>query len=211
MKKHSLFKKAVLVSLFGHLALFSVFGFSFSGNPANLLHPDISFWGGVLSNLQVSRPETVLLKNMKLLKLAGKEFPLASKERSGIFSPVIPAVKPQLNPVKDAEKSLFEKEEMPWIKQPGVKEPVIIFHPTLPYDFSLLFKDRQVAHVELDFKVNPKEEPEAILVKRRVSSGNLEVDLLSLRYIEHYLFIQESRFAPDKWQTVKIDLTGKND
>ncbi|MCX5710329.1 MAG: hypothetical protein NT088_06400 [Candidatus Omnitrophica bacterium] len=211
MKKAGLFKKTVLFSLFGHLTFFSIFNFTFAGSPADFLHTDISFWGGVLSNSQIVRPESGALRNTKQLKVSAKAIPGTAKETNRVFPAALPLFKPQVSVAFNEVKAGFEKEEMPWIKQPKVKEPVIIFHPALPYDFSLYFKDRQIAHVELDFKINPKEEPEAILVKRRVSSGNLEVDLLSLRYIEHYLFIQESRFTPDKWQTVKIDLTGKND
>jgi len=212
MKITALFRKTVLISLFGHLTFFSIFNFTFSGRSADFLHTDISFWGGVLSNSQIIRPEAAAPRNIRQLKVHPKAMPGPAKETNTAFLTGLPAVKPHVSPVSNEVKQPPpEKGQMPWIKQPKVKEPVIIFHPALPYDFSLYFKDRQVAHVELDFKVNPKEEPEAIIVKRRVSSGNLEVDLLSLRYIEHYLFIQESRFTPDKWQTVKIDLTGKND
>jgi hypothetical protein len=51
----------------------------------------------------------------------------------------------------------------------------------------------------------------SILVKRRISSGNLEADLLSMRYISRYLFMQQRGFVPNKWQTVKIDLSTVND
>jgi len=47
------------------------------------------------------------------------------------------------------------------------------------------------------------------VIKRKISSGNLEVDLLTMRYIGHYLFIQQKRFTPNNWQTVKIDLSEK--
>jgi hypothetical protein len=94
---------------------------------------------------------------------------------------------------------------------PKRKAPEIIFHPVLPYDFQLYFNDRQVAHVELKFKVDAKDNSNYIRIKRNISSGNLEVDLLTLRYIERYLFIERMRFKPESWQTVRIDLSEKND
>jgi hypothetical protein len=83
----------------------------------------------------------------------------------------------------------------------------IVFHPVLPYSFSLYFKDRQVAHVELIYRLQPEGGQGSIAVKRKISSGNLEVDLLSMRYIRRYLFIQQA--AKNDWQTVKIDLSAK--
>jgi hypothetical protein len=86
-----------------------------------------------------------------------------------------------------------------------------MFYPRLPYHFALYFKDRQTVHIELMFQVISGAQRNSILVKRRVSSGNLEADLLSMRYISRYLFIQQRGFAPNKWQTVKIDLSTAND
>ena len=83
----------------------------------------------------------------------------------------------------------------------------ILFHPLLPYSFPLYFKDRQVAHVELLFKILQDKLRSYILVKRKISSGNLEVDLLSVRYISHYLFLRQAAFAPGAWQVVKVDLS----
>ena len=84
-------------------------------------------------------------------------------------------------------------------------------HPLLPHDFALYFKDRQIAHVELEFNFVSSRQPAVAVIKRKISSGNLEVDLLSMRYIGHYLFIQQTKFAPNSWRTVKIDLSAKDD
>lgn len=86
------------------------------------------------------------------------------------------------------------------------KKPSIIFHPLLPFSFNIYFQDRQVAHVELMFKIISCGIRNSLLVKRKISSGNLDVDLLSMRYIGHYLFIKQNDFIPSEWQTVKIDL-----
>ena len=41
-------------------------------------------------------------------------------------------------------------------------------------------------------------------------SGNLEADLLSMRYINHYLSVQQQMFPVNKWQVVKIELSAQN-
>ena len=207
----SLFRKTVLISFLGHLTLFSIFGFTFTNRSAALSNPDIYFLGGVLRNAKLTPAQINNLANMKQITAFRQQALSLSKRERGVSGTFLPLIKPQVTVAFNESKPDFAYEEMSWIKQPKLKEPVIIFHPSLPHDFSLYFSDRQVAHVELDFKINPKEGPEAVLIKRKISSGNLEVDLLSLRNIEHYLFIQESRFTPGKWQTVKIDLTGEND
>ncbi|MGE5197021.1 MAG: hypothetical protein ACM3IL_00745, partial [Deltaproteobacteria bacterium] len=75
----------------------------------------------------------------------------------------------------------------------------------------LYFKDRQAAHIELMFNVLPDGKSNSMDIKRKISSGNLEVDLLTMRYLSHYLFIQQAGFPANKWQTVKIELSPKND
>jgi hypothetical protein len=57
------------------------------------------------------------------------------------------------------------------------------------------------------FKVDSSGGRNSLEIKRKISSGNLEVDLLSMRYLSPYLFIQQNRFTPNNWQTVKIDLS----
>jgi hypothetical protein len=86
-----------------------------------------------------------------------------------------------------------------------------MFYPRLPEHFLLFFKDRQVVHIELMYNVAPRYKTNVITLKRKISSGNLEADLLSMRYIEHYLFIGQTKFVKNKWQTVKIDLSAKHD
>jgi len=49
-----------------------------------------------------------------------------------------------------------------------------------------------------------------ISLRRKISSGNLEADLLSMRYIGHYLFIQQEGFASNVWQTVKIEFSPRS-
>lgn len=90
---------------------------------------------------------------------------------------------------------------------PFRKDPVFTLHPLLPYQFDLYFKDRQAVHIELEFSVTRSQSRNFVFLRRKISSGNLEADLLSMRYIGHYLFIQQARFAADAWQTVKIEFS----
>ena len=73
----------------------------------------------------------------------------------------------------------------------------------------LYFKDRQLAHIELAFNIISGQKINPVVVKRKISSGNLEADLLSMRYISHYLYIQQAAFPSDVWQEVKIELSPK--
>jgi len=88
------------------------------------------------------------------------------------------------------------------------KDSVITIHPLLPYGLQLYFRDRQSVHMELEFMIyTNRSAKKFIIIKRKISSGNLDADLLCSRYLGHYLFIQQERFATNIWQTVKIDLS----
>ena len=89
------------------------------------------------------------------------------------------------------------------------KEPTVVFYPPLPYSFLLYFQDRQIAHIEFMFYISSN--GKIVDIKRKVSSGNLDADLLSLRYIAHYLSLAEGKFPREAWQVVNIDLARKND
>jgi hypothetical protein len=90
---------------------------------------------------------------------------------------------------------------------PKRKDSVLMLHPLLPYQFNLYFRDRQTVHIELEFEITQADMRNFVSLRRKISSGNLEADLLSMRYIGHYLFIQQARFMPAKWQTVKIEFS----
>lgn len=83
----------------------------------------------------------------------------------------------------------------------------VMIHPLLPFQLQLYFKDRQSVHLELMFKIIAAGTRRQILVRRKISSGNLEADLLCARYLGHYLFIEQARFVPNTWQSVRIDLS----
>jgi hypothetical protein len=87
------------------------------------------------------------------------------------------------------------------------RDSSIMFHPLLPYQFELYFKDRQSVHIELAFRMIPGIDKNSLEIKRKISSGNLEADLLSLRSMHNYLFLQQGKLIPHEWQNVTIELT----
>jgi len=134
----------------------------------------------------------------------------AAQTQSGIFCYRKPPA--DLSQRQDKLFYIYEERLPQFIKQ--AQKPVIILHPSLPQYFLIYFKDRQLAHIELLFNmpsVPSGKRTSRIEVKRKITSGNLEADLLSMRYISHYLFIQQSAFPSDTWQTVEIDLSCKDD
>lgn len=208
--KNIILRRAIFISLLGHLSAFGFFGFSFGKPPASAGYLPVLFWGQILGPVQLktgiytrqySRSFISRIDNVFLVKAKPAENPPAA---SSYY------LKPQLSAAVNAEKAGFLNKAYAGAF-PGRKESTIILHPPLPYGFTLYFTDRQTAHVELAFKIVPYGIRNSILLKRKVSSGNLEVDLLSLRYIGHYLFIRQAYFNPGCWQTVKIDLSAKND
>jgi hypothetical protein len=212
------FKNSVCLSLLGHLAVFSLFSFSFGQRllPAN--QTPVYFWGAVLNNydLRAEGPHYLGLKSMlnRSLEAGGnfiKRLQLAPQEQSGRVSAVTTNYyyKPPINLGIETEKRSFPPGRATTLPHGLRKESVVTLHPVLPYYFTLYFKDRQVVHIELLFNIISGAKTNAIVVKRKISSGNLEVDLLSMRYISHYLFIQQAKFVPDHWQTVRIEFYPK--
>lgn len=92
-----------------------------------------------------------------------------------------------------------------YISKPQEFDSSIMFHPTMPYHFLLYFKDRQTAHVEVDFYIS--DEGEITRIKRRISSGNPEVDLLIMRNLVRFINLCKTNFALGSWRTLKIDLS----
>lgn len=235
--KNPVLKKTIFISLLGHITVFSIFGFSFGNRIPTVEYASVSFWGQFLHNSQVSQPITT---GLGLRKSVSRYYLNAVRDNTdsnnhtmvsnGTNTVLYNAVKPPFTLAFNREKEAFTPLETMWSQEENKmsltgfiekfkppllssrrQEPTIIFHPLLPYGFTLYFKDRQVAHVELMFKMLPIGTGNSILIKRKISSGNLEVDLLTLRYIGHYLFIHKTCLFPNNWQTVKIDLSAKND
>ena len=205
-------KKALFFSFIGHLALFSLFNFSFG---QRLLKPDfngVDFLGSLVLNSELtSRATGPVALGVGRLKPATQAVFVPPSPGPGTtvalddFSklPVVFSCIP--------EKPLVLPKSAPLVYVHKRDEPVITFYPRLPYGFLIYFKDRQEVHIELMFNITFVSGARSIAVKRKISSGNLEADLLTMRYISHYLFVEQQRFSPNNWQSVKIDLSPKDD
>jgi len=198
----TIFKKTVLFSLLGHLTVFSLFSFSFGNKIPQANYTHVSFWGDFLYNADLV-PAKVAAFNINRREI----FPLSKplKESPQVYTPYL----------KPAVNLTFSGDKLPFMPQKTSteaiikKEPVVMFYPQLPPHFLLYFQNRQAVHIELMFNIISSGKVNTVNIKRKISSGNLEADLLTMRYIGHYLFIQQSGFPHDAWQTVKIDLSTK--
>jgi len=209
--KNTFFKKTLVLSLLSHITLFSIFSFSFGNKVYKPDYAPVNFWGQV-GSVELSNSSNAIIRGIKELFI---DMPDTPKPKIITENPVLSGnyyLKPVSMLSFSQDKVSFAKKSQPFPYLAKRKEAVIIFHPLLPYDFSLYFKDRQLAHVELAFNIISDGRRISPIVKRRISSGNLEVDLLSVRYISRYLFMQQASFTPNNWRTVKIDLSAnKND
>jgi hypothetical protein len=227
---NSIFKKTLIFSLLGHITVLSIFNLSFGSRIPKIDYTHVSFWGQFLNKSEFLQPQPKISSTPtpKSLVRGLTRKPDTSVLDKAVRDSILPVSfyfpaeagsrpipnnnwreKPPLVVAFNPGKEVFIESTSTFLPL-RKKEPEIIFHPLLPYSFTLYFKDRQIAHVELLFNIISNGRNSAV-IKRKISSGNLEVDLLIMRYIEHYLFIQQSRFTPNSWQSVKIDLSAKSD
>lgn len=201
-------KKALFISTLGHFAVFSIFSFSFGKPTLQTKSAAVFFWGGLLRPGDLNPFLSAKIKAVTVLKESQVELMVQKlTPPPDLFYPQRPAL--VLPPA--AGKLTFApvlKFSTPLLRK---KETAITFHPLLPYHLAYYFKDRPKIHIELAFKTMPESRRGPVIIKRKISSGNLEADLLAMRYIGHYLFIQQSRFSASSWQTVKIELSAQND
>lgn len=208
------FKKSVIFSLLGHLTIFSVFGVSFGSRLPAVDYGNVIFQGCVLNNFDLNLPPvesrrlTGSNKDLSILVNKLRVEDLRGQTKSDIF-PGAGYIKPVALLPFISEKQAFVHKFAAAAR--NKERTAVMFYPSLPPYFSLYFKDRQVVHMELMFKLTPRLQNSSISIKRNISSGNLEADLLCMRYINHYLFVQQGIFASGDWQTVKIELSAKND
>jgi hypothetical protein len=214
---NTLSRQAVFFSVLGHLTLFTMFGLSFGPRIPAANFTNVSFWGEVFRSSDLIDNRDFAIGG-KTARLASKSEILAldkiNRESQTGYRRLFnndwqrkPLV--SLGPVQD--KIEFVEKVTPILLTSQLRQQPIMFYPRLPYRFTLYFKDRQTAHIELMFEVASIGRIRPVLVKRKISSGNLETDLLSMRYISRYLFMQQQAFLPNKWQTVKIDLSTGNE
>ena len=208
---NSILSQTIDISLLGHITLFSMFSLSFGPKIPEVNFARVCFWGAIFRS-----PDLMNNRNFdigyKTGRLTGKsEISVLDKINRENLLGSRDYLKPPVSLTFNQEKIVFTQKLMPISLMSGRKESAIMFYPRLPYHFALYFKDRQTVHIELAFAVISGDKRNSILVKRRISSGNLEADLLSMRYISRYLFMQQRGFVPNKWQIVKIDLSTVND
>jgi len=208
----TIFKKTLFLSLLGHFTLFSLFSFTFGNRINRIDYGNTSFLGAILRSADLnSHSSPISSAAMFIIKNEFNKVSLAKVENKDALA-FWPYFKPPAYLPINQEKAIFMQKEISASFIQKRVEPVIMFYPPIPYHFLLYFRNRQRVHIELMFNIISKPaKANSILVKRKISSGNLEADLLSMRYMSHYLFIQQARFIPDNWQTVKIDLSAKND
>ncbi len=206
----AIFKKSIVISTLCHLTVFNLFSFSSGSRMPQANYPGVSFFGKILDrHLLSSSPEPDkgdikpdFFAKANTLFLA-KSFPSPPQASYYLKPPVFLGI-------GENKLTLPGLPESRLIKLPK-KESVVMFYPQLPYHFLLYFRDRQTVHIELLFNIISYNKTSAIAIKRKISSGNLEADLLSMRYLSHYLFIQQTGLPVNTWQSVKIELSPKND
>jgi len=201
--KNIIFKNTITISLLSHLAVFTIFSFSFGNNIPGPHYADISFLGAILNNASL----TPFTPAAMIEKPINADLASLGKNKADYNLSVGHCLKPLTPIVFNTDRIGFTQKGASLPPALVKKEPVVTLHPQLPYNFLLYFQDRQVVHIELMFNVISVKDRSSLLIKRRISSGNLEADLLSMRYMSHYLSAQQTRFTPNKWQSVKIDLS----
>ena len=210
--RNKIFSKSIFISLLGHITVFSIFGFTFGSIIPKVNYAPVSFLGSILASSDLNNftfTQPIIHRGVGFGKKANTLIlDTASRGYIVVLKPYFkPCASLSINQEKRIVVPTTELTSFAWEK----REPVITFYPHLPYHFLLYFKDRQKVHIELMFNIISNARRNRTLIRRKVSSGNLEVDLLSMRYIGHYLFVQQGRFTPNTWQTVKIDLSARND
>lgn len=203
MMINPILRQTLLISLLGHLTVFNIFSLSFGDRINRGNYASVSFLGDLL--VKTSQFSAYPLQARYILK--DKPNVTVLNKANQEISRIDYYSKPVTNPIFNTEKASPEVKVELTKFNPSRKEPTVMFYPSLPYNFLLYFKDRHVVHIELMFNIISKpDKANYIVVKRKVSSGNLEADLLSMRYINRYLFIQQFNYPSNKWQSVKIEL-----
>lgn len=203
------FKKTIFISVLGHITMFGIFSLSFGYRLPKADYANVFFLGSILRSSDLNSQTLIMGTG---IGIKPKPLTLVPDSINKEYALVLPQYsKPEAPLPLDGDKVIFTPKPGPPSLIPARKESVIMFYPALPYHFLLYFKDRQTVHIELMFNIIPTGSINSIDIKRKISSGNLEVDLLAMRYIRHYLFIQQKTFSQNSWQTVKIDLIPHDD
>lgn len=206
------FRYALIGSASAHFIFFGLF--SLSSGPRLLKNESqVNFWGQLLSRRQIQSTVSAASRGLAIAGFNNTSSVLinAVPEENIFFLHQPVSAKPPAGSLLN-----FLSKEASGIKSGDADfKPVIdkgkeiIFYPSLPSSFELYFRDRQVAHVELLFNIEKNSSSYQIMLRRKISSGNLEADLLTSRYIKRYLYTQSNLAWAEGWRTVKIDLSPK--
>ncbi len=201
-----LLHKTLFFSFLGHLTAFSIFSFSFGDRLLRTNYPEVNFFGQILNS-------RIDLRNIDSQVQAKHKINI---EKEGYFVTQYKAYnkdaicglyyKP-LSHISPLSSKLGVYKKVNSYALPPAQKQEVMLYPKLPYQFVLYFKDRQVVHMEVLFNNMRSDSLGPIVIKRGISSGNLEADLLCMRYLGHYLFIKAQSFKPNYWHRVKIDLS----
>ena len=203
---------AVVVSLFCHIFFFRSIEFTFDQklSKEGSEPSKISFLGPILQGQehevdyysQSGRVSNSATSRSRLNAMLHTDTFTLGLESSPIYELSPDFKKPHLVNMIDNKVAYSQVSIAPKAKK---TESSIMFYPTMPYHFLLYFKDRQTAHMEVDFYISSK--GKVIDLKRKISSGNPEVDLLIMRNLAHFLNVCRSNFALSSSRTVKVDLS----
>jgi len=205
-----IFKEAVFLSLVGHAAVFGTVSLSFGPELRPLNFTDVSFRGSFLAQRELSPESYAARTAVGRLPMLG----LGYLRRKAALP--VSGLEHYLKP----EAFLAQGNKLFW--QPAVQpllpvnttgdKSVVMLYPALSFNPSLYFKDRRQVHLELVYRGKRSgSDNYSVFLKRRISSGNLEADLLSMRSLSRYLLIRQSE-TDSGWHTVKIELSpGIND
>ena len=200
------FKKTITLSFLGHLSVFFIFSFSFGPRIGQGSFTSIYFLQKGLFLGEVALRYKDGIRHFFVDKTAVLSLDRAQKPALEVESAYL---KPNVEAPFELSRYQFKgpaAQLSPVLKKTGA---AIIFHPQIPYSLAPYFKDRQGVHIEIMFNIVQMGEASSVQIRRKVSSGNLEADLLSMRYISRYIFMQRQVLSPNNWQTVKIDLSAK--
>ena len=193
---------AIFISLICHILCFNSIEFTFGENVdrKSSEFSRVFFLGPILKETDYYSHSTKAGDGSPPLR--GEFLAALKAESSPIYELGSDFKKPSLVNLTDNKIAYFES---PTVQKTKRAESSIVFYPPMPYRFLLYFKDRQTAHMEVAFYISPKGKVKGI--KRKISSGNPEVDLLIMRNLTHFLNLCKSNFTFDSWQAVKIDLS----
>jgi hypothetical protein len=206
---NKVFGKILALSFASHLAAFGVFSLSFGPKiPSSADYARISFLGGILDPGDFIIRSVSAVRNQITQNIKDVIFPLPEKIEISTLTPYYE--KPLALVATSGEKKELRLDKAEPALAYKLPPQSIMFYPQLPYYFQIYFKDRQRARIELMFNVVDQDNKNIVMVKRKISSGNLEADLLSMRYIGHYLSIQQAGLPKNNWQSIKIELSAKD-